>query len=315
MKRILFIFPLEATQYYNKSLHFDWILDCAQDYIIDMWGKGYGSTSADSLKEKTDSFKPDFIYMTIRKRYFDPVSCDTWLPDLTCIKITKIFVECDEWANDRKDKWYDQFDKIYCRQPIWKFKYSVKLNFTYFLNKKIKKPEKKYSDYESYINNIKSWKNIPLFRWSVPEKAFMFSKKHKKGIYFVGQCKGPYDFRKQMRIIFRKKGSIIFIKAKMDNYWKLLGSTSALVCPTESNYGDFVPAKIFEYAASGAAILTNCDLISYNMPDLDKVVIKYTDLNDLEEKLKMDFTSYYGKAREVIKNHTHKIRYKELFGE
>jgi hypothetical protein len=50
------------------------------------------------------------------------------------------------------------------------------------------------------------------------------------------------------------------------------------------------------------------------MEDLDKVVIHYTDLKDLREKLKMDFTPYYNKAREVIKNHTHKIRYKELFG-
>ena len=49
------------------------------------------------------------------------------------------------------------------------------------------------------------------------------------------------------------------------------------------------------------------------MADLDEVVIKYNGLEDLREKIKMDFSPYYDKAREVMKNHTHEIRYKEIF--
>ena len=37
--------------------------------------------------------------------------------------------------------------------------------------------------------------------------------------------------------------------------------------------------------------------------------------SDLKNKLSMDFTSYHDKAIPLMKNHTHKIRYKELFGE
>ena len=91
-------------------------------------------------------------------------------------------------------------------------------------------------------------------------------------------------------------------------------SASALVCPTESVYGDYVPSKIFEYAASGAAVLTNCDLVRYGMKDLDEFVINYKNWDDLEDKLDMNFKPYHNIARDVLRNHTHIKRYKELFG-
>ena len=101
-----------------------------------------------------------------------------------------------------------------------------------------------------------------------------------------------------------------------DDYINALSTASALVCPTESFFGDFIPAKIFEYAVSGAAILTNCNLTKYDMKDLNEVVIKYKDFKDLKRVIKStDFSLYYGKGTEVMKNHTHKIRYKELFGD
>ena len=114
----------------------------------------------------------------------------------------------------------------------------------------------------------------------------------------------------------RFKNKIIFISKKKEKtlYYNILANASSLVCPTECNFGNFVPTKILEYAASGAAILTNCNLISYDMKDLDEFVIHYKSLDDLEEKLKIDFTPYYGKAVKAAKNHTHKIRYRELFG-
>jgi hypothetical protein len=170
------------------------------------------------------------------------------------------------------------------------------------------------SFYQKITIRSSTWNKIPLFRWSVPEKAFVFSDNSvdKNGIYFIGDArKKIYPTRSEMRKKF--SGIINFVVCKLDDYWKLLAMASVLVCPTESSFGDFVPTKLFEFSASGAAILTNCDLIGYNMQDLDKVVIKYTTLDDLREKLKMDFKPYYGKAREVMKNHTHKIRYKEIF--
>ena len=94
----------------------------------------------------------------------------------------------------------------------------------------------------------------------------------------------------------------------------MLHTASALLCPTESNYGAFVPAKFFEFAASGATVVTNCDYVSYGIPELKGKVIDYTDLNSLEALFDMDFSKYHYKASKVMRNHTHKIRYKELFG-
>jgi hypothetical protein len=303
MKKILFIFDKKRTEIYsNKLLHSDWVNECKEDYDIDFWGKDFGDTSLQNLKNKIDSFKPDYLYGTMKKRYIN------WLPDLSSIKVPKIFVECDTWEYNYNDDWYKQFDKIYIR-GLWgknSQKYNKEIGNIELFNKRIK--------------NEETWERVPLFRWSVPEKWLEKDYYPKNKIYFIGRSTLPaYEYRIYMYNMLNK---YIIFKPKINKikmfdckkYLEYIRSASALVCPTESAYGDFIPAKIFEYATSGAAILTNCDLISYNMKDLDNVVIKYKDLDDLKYLIKnTDFTKYYDKAKEVIKNHTHKIRYKELF--
>ena len=308
-KKILFIYKKVGSQslYKSTNVNCSWLIDCSDDYEIYNWGKGISEDySLNNLKKIIDSFKPDYIYMTMRKKY------EKWLPDLTHIKVPKIYVEVDNYAYNYNDSWYKQFDKILCRQPIWG-KHHRKF---YIDENKLSGDIISLKDYKVILNNLLSWEKVPLFRWSVPEKAFMFSKniKTRKGIYFVGRMKKEiYYARNLMKKIFRSK--IVFRKGiKKDNYWKLLASASALICPSESNFGTFVPTKLFEYAASGAAVLTNCNLKRYQVEDLDKVVIHYANWKDLNRKLKMDFEPYYNKAREIMKNHTHRIRYKELFG-
>jgi hypothetical protein len=307
-KRILFIYKRAGRQTFKTSnVNCGWTVDCVNNYEINKWGKGISDNySLKSLKKKIDDFKPDYIYMTMRKKY------EKWLPDLTSIKVPKIYVEVDNFYYNINDSWYKQFDKIYCRQNIW-----GKNHRKFYRGKrKLLGDIIKLKDYKAMLNNLLSWENVPLFRWSVPEKAFRFSEniKIRKGVYFVGRMKKEiYYARSIMRKRFDPK--ISFQNGiKGNRYWKLLASAKALVCPSESNFGTFVPTKLFEYSASGSAVLTNCNLKRYQMEDLDKVVIKYKDLDDLDKKLKIDFRPYYGKAREVMKNHTHKIRYKELFG-
>ncbi|MFP4418814.1 MAG: hypothetical protein ACLFSB_16255, partial [Chitinispirillaceae bacterium] len=74
-----------------------------------------------------------------------------------------------------------------------------------------------------------------------------------------------------------------------------------------------VPGKILEYLASGAAVLTNCDLAGYDMADLDRCVVKYNDAEHLKSLLTMDFSPYYEIAFEALRAHTHRVRYRELF--
>ena len=94
---------------------------------------------------------------------------------------------------------------------------------------------------------------------------------------------------------------------------------SCLVCPTESAFGNFTPAKLFEYLASGAAVLTNCNLKKAGIPEMKDFIIRYGNWNvkgkrDMRLKLTRDFTPYYDKAISAMREHTHRIRYKEIFG-
>jgi len=324
MKNILVIASNTHTSNNRKRIHNNWTEECASIYNIDFWGPGYSNLKIKDLKNKIDSFKPDFIYLTHRNNY----KC--WLPDISSIKVPKIFVEVDSYKWPRNNSWYSQFDSIYTRQPCWDFKTTKPFSerhfykiYKFLLSKKNIKSNKKQTTIEAHrlykkclkrIQYASSWRKTPLFRWSVSEKFITKENEDRKGIYFIGRSSlklSPERFFLCNR--FKDK---IFLRAEWDKnrYHEILRSASALVCPTGSIYGDYVPAKIFEFAASGAAIITNCDLNSYNLSDLQKVVIPYTDLNNLESKLDMDFKSYYNKTLPIIKNHTHRIRYRELFG-
>ena len=112
-KRILFICDKERVGKYNAALHFDWVYDCTSDYNIDFWGKGYGCIQIGDLEKKIDSFKPDYLYLTMRKQY------EKWLPNLERTRVPKIFVENDNWEYSADDLWYRQFDRLYSRQSLW----------------------------------------------------------------------------------------------------------------------------------------------------------------------------------------------------
>ena len=277
MKKILFICRSSSFGSLNAPANIGWAKDCLSDYDIQYWGKGFSEDlSFKSLSRTIDSFRPDFIYLTLRKKY------KGWLPDLTSIKVPKIFVEVDSQKYNSKDEWYRQFDRILCREP-----------------------------------SFGNWKKVPLFRWSVPEVSIPSSSELKnikrKGIKLIGHCCGAtYPVRK--RLSRSLSDSVWFGKIKGAKYWESLKSSSALLCPTESVYGNFTPTKLFEFLASGAAVITNCDMKQAGIPELEEFVIKYNNEKDLNAKLSMDFSSYYNKAIPAMRNHTHRIRYKELFG-
>lgn len=294
MKKILFIYrtKIGKTIPEKKQHMVGWADDCNNQYKTKFWGYGFNNdVSINALKKEIDIFKPDFIYMTMRSRYTN------WLHDLTSIRVPKIFVEVDSYKYDRSDSWYDQFDKVYCRQAWWKP--------VFYSREKIVHPK--------YIKNSITWNNVPVFKWSVPEKAFPRKIYNRNGIYFFGAVKrNGYTDRKMMYDRF--KGTIICGKIFGEKYWNSLHMASALVCPTESNYGSFVPSKLFEFLASGAAVITNCDLDLYGSPELKDLIIPYTDLDNLKDKLKTKFSKFYNKAVPAMRGHTHRVRYKELFG-
>jgi len=264
----------------NKRPHFTWINDCKADYEFDYWGQGISSITLLSLKNKIDSFKPDYIYMTLRKKYHLKNSGGKyWLPDLTNIKVPKIFVEVDNCYYDVNDPWYKQFDVLMCREPSWN-----------------------------------GWDNIPLFRWSVPECAFPTKKMERKdGIYFIGKVKGPaYAERQKLHLLLGHK--IKFIQRFWSGYWEYIQKASALLCPTENLYGHYTPTKLFEFLASGSAVITNCDFNQAGIPELEQYAIKYNSFRSLKRRLHLDFTPYYDSAIPLMRNHTHRVRYKEIFG-
>ena len=309
-KRILFIFDKrKSSQSANRLAHAYWTNECSSDFDITMWGNGFGETSIASLNRVIDTFKPDYIYCTLRSAYQDKKTHEVWLPDLSSIRVPKIYVEVDTWEWKSNDDWYSQFDKIYCRIPKW-----GKRSQKYVEGLGSRK------DFDRQIGNADTWINTPFFRWSVSESLLNINYTYpRNGVYFIGRATMPmYEHRIHMSKRFKHKikfkpGPYVMKMLDKEKYWQKLCSASALVCPTESAYGDFIPSKLFEYAASGAAVVTNCDLKWYDMSDLEEAVIKYTDLDDLDEKLSLDFTRFYGKCREVMRNHTHRVRYKEIF--
>jgi len=297
VKKILFIYnkPASKKAELKQQIHIDWVKDCRDMYNVNFWGKGYSDTDLISLQKVIDNFKPDFIYMTMRKRYIK------WLPDLTNIKVPKIFVECDEYKWDSSESWYNQFDRVLCRQPWWEHVFASRPYKT--IGVQMRKKEK-------------SWEKIPVFKWSVREHAFPTRKdmkKERKHVVFMGAVtRRGYTDRKMIRVKYRNQ--IVFNKCFGYRYWLTLYGASAAICPTESNYGGFVPAKLFEYLASGTAVITNCDLVRYGIPELEPFVIKYKTIAHLGKILKMDFKPYHNKAIDAMRNHTHKVRYRELFG-
>ncbi len=296
MKKILFIQkkPVSDKADFKQQMHNGWVEDCQSLFKIKMWGLGYNDAcNLKGLKAVIDSFKPDCIYMTKRKNYVK------WLPDLTNITVPKILVEVDTYKYNLHNSWYGQFDRLLCRSPFW---------CETFLSR----PEKTIS--ESIQKRIEEWKKIPTFKWSVPEKSLNSRERKRRGIYFMGAVyRRGYTDRKMMHKSLRKK--VIFCKFLNDEYWNILHKAAATICPTESNYGSFVPAKLFEFLASGSAVITNCDLIRYGAPELDQYVIKYTNLKNLRKNLlKHNFPAYYGSAVATMrKRHLHKVRYKSLF--
>jgi len=296
MKKILFITKSSCLGNNNKSLHFGWTREYGN---VEYWGKGFTNTSLQSLKNKIDSFKPDFIYTTMKNKY------KYWLPDLTTIKVPKIHVEVDTCYYDANDPWYKQFDKIYCRQAIWNQK-----NIQY--NKLLETKK----EFRLKLKQANTWINTPVLHWSITKKFFIKPPQKRKYIRFVGNYKKPqFLYRKKLQSLLRESHCEFVKISGINKYISLLCSTSALVCPTESNYGDYVPAKLFEFLASGAAVFTNCDLKTYGTPELKKYIIKYNSIDNLKYKLKhTNFTNYYNKAIKIMKErYIHEIRYRDLF--
>ena len=325
-KKILFIVSKKNIDNHKKRINYDWVndLDFQKNFEVYLWGPGSTNIlTTRGLRKTVDKIKPDYIYCYCRGKL------SKWLPDISSIKVPKIMVELDTYKYDPKDSWYKQFDKLLCRQNIWEDKHSLKLGIEHFekmversnLVKNLKltdnymrsSSKKLYKKYLVSIKNSNAWEKIKLFRWSIREEDIYNGKKSRNGITFIGvKVERLYCQRKQLSYALCDKIQFL-VQWDKEKYKNILRSSSALLCPTESSFGDFIPGKLFEFAASGAAIITNCNLKSYNMKDLDEVVIKYNGLEDLREKIKMDFSPYYDKASEVMRNHTHSIRYKEIF--
>lgn len=196
-KRILFL--LRKYDFLNRRRRTDWVNDCSKNYDIDFWGHLISETSIQNLRNKIDGFKPDYIYLTRRKRYkaYDGRLKERvyWLPDLSLItNVPKIFVEVDTWMYPSSDPWYTQFDQLYRRQYDWG-----------------------------------DWEGIPLFKWSVPEASFLHTKSKRNGIYFVGIAShitrindknvDIYKDRQEINSRFKK---IKFVKAFYQKYWSVL---------------------------------------------------------------------------------------------
>lgn len=297
MKKIIVICKSSNFGNRNKAIHYDWIQDCSAIFDIKLWGEGFNDPTIDDLKKTVDEFQPDYIYLTMRKKY------KRWLPDISSITVPKIFVECDEFRWSYKDDWYRQFDQIYCRQPKWG-KRSI------LWDRRLGSKKEFYSK----IDNIETWGSVPVFRWSVPDNCFPKKNYRRSGVKFIGRCKDPeYIVRRHMKHLLTD--TVFFGRISgQDNYWKTMYKTSILICPTESNYGDFIPAKIFEYLASGAAVLTNCDLKAYGIQEFEPFIMRYRDITDICRKIKIsNAVDYYNKAIPTMRNHTHSIRYKEIF--
>jgi len=322
MKKILFIVSKTHSNDCGHRIHYDWVEDCEDIYDIKLWHSHLDNTSLSGLQKCIDTFKPDYIYATHRK------TLSLWLPDLTNIKVPKIFVEVDTYKYDRYDPWYDQFDMLLCREPFWETKYSPHYGVDFFFDhlkecrsiKPNKNPQRDlvsaskrlYIKHCRRLQKAKTWKTIPFFCWSIPEKSIVIDKQsNRSSIRFIGKTTYRlYPVRKYIKKIL---GDRVIFEVRYSDYNELLKESAALICPTESIYGDYIPAKLFEFLASGSAVLTNCDLQKHGLSDLEDYVIKYNDIKDLESKLSMDFTPYQDKAVEIMQNYTHREIYSRIF--
>jgi len=324
-KKILFLVSKRQKENYKRRIHYEWVEDCKDIYHISLFGPGYSKKlSIKDIDKVVNRFKPDYIFCYNRSRL------SKWMPDLSCFNnVPKILVELDTYKYLPSDDWYSQFDKVYCRQNLWEKKHSFLLDQNYFIDyvtfndkvqqlgltdKQMRQLAKKY--FNKYTNKLKKssqWKNIDVLKWSIKDNDICTSEVPRKNINFIGR-KVDRLYHARQELYKRFQDEIQFLAEwDRDKYFDLLKSSAALICPTESSFGDFVPAKLFEFATSGAAIITNCDLDTYGMKDLNEVVIKYDGIKDLREKIKIDFTPYYGRASEVMKNHTNHIRYGGVF--
>ncbi len=297
MEKILIIYNKSYSNYWSYNLSWNFVDELKEVYDIEFWGLGYvNDISQQAFNSYIDIKQPNYIYMGNKSVY------DGWLPDISYSKAKKIFIECDTQEFSRFHDFYCKFDEVYCRQPRW--------------GKSI--IEREDSRLSENIKNTETWAHTPLFRWSIPEKSIKYIDDKIMNVYFLGRCDSSYyEYRGRFRERF--KHLITFpcedrTFLEYDEYWKLMYRCGGLLCMAESNLGTLVPAKIFEYAAAGGAIITNCDLIDYEMPDLDKVVLHYKTEADLIEIIKSgEWKKYVNKTQGIIKNHTHKIRYKEIF--
>lgn len=199
MKKILFIFNKRREDH----IHASWRFDCSKYYKIKMWGKGYNTNlSRKALQNVIDNFCPDYIYMTMRKHYYE------WLPDLNSVHVPKIFVEVDSSHYSSYDDWYKQFDVVMCRQPCWgqmSRKYHPKMGSLSKFNQE--------TEYQ------KTWEHISHFRWSV-SKSLIYTgdnRGYRKGIYFLGNFinhNGAYEVREDMSKKFINKIEFITDKKR-----------------------------------------------------------------------------------------------------
>ena len=297
-KKIICITSKDCIKENDNRQTYKWFYDCQDIFDVQLWGLGFNETTIIDLQNKIDSFKPDYIYATGRHKYSrynyitHKMDEKCWVPDLTNIKVPKIFVEVDTQKWDVNDSWYEQFDKVMCREPSWN-----------------------------------GWGSVPLFRWSVPAKMIVSNScalnKKRKGVIFLGHIKKKAyyndklinDVYKEREEIYKRYKSVIqFKKTSGKEYWKKMYNASAVLCPGGSVFGKFTPMRLFECLATGAAIITNCDLDMAGIPEAKGSVIVYRNIKHLNKKLKIDFSKYYNKTIKIARNHTHKIRYQELFG-
>jgi hypothetical protein len=300
-KRILVIASKDPVIKCGNRQHFSWIKDCRKIFNFDFWGPGFSDTSLKDLERKIDQFKPDYTFSTLRRKY-------SWMPNLSSIKgPCKIFTEVDTFYYNPGDKWYDQFDLLVCRQQKWGKK-SQKYNH---------KMKMSLSEFNTRCKTSKKWKKIPLLMWSVPEISFKRYKKPRRGVWFYGKSNrrhGCYQDRRDLRVKLYQEKLCKWSRDNTSNYWRLLARASGLICPTESNFGDFVPQKLFEFVASGAAVFSNCDVFGFGAAKIGQVMIKYEDTSHLIKLLKsVDRQTYYDRSDAIMREHTHRNRFKKLF--
>jgi len=275
MKRILFLYDKRYTTHKNAKLHLEWHKYLKDEFVVQYWGKNFKNEfTQEGLDKMIDKFKPDYIYCTIRTRY------RKWPIYFNKIQIPKIFISVDSYKYKRSHRWYKNFDQVYTR-PV--------------------------------VGTGKSWITTPVFMWSIPEQQIqrVDPKLRIRDIGFSGTGKSHvYPIRQAIADVGIRNTPINNPK----EYWNYLRSHRALVCPTESSVGDFLPGKFFEYLAAGAAVITNINLEKYGLEEFDDKVIRYKSLNDLRTIAKMDFEPYYEKAFDLLRaKYIDRVRYKELF--